>query len=40
VLRNAVEGPTNPYNIHDILLQQTPRVDPGYGFVFAAAVAA
>jgi hypothetical protein len=40
VLRNTVEGPTNPYNIHDILLQQTPRVDPGYGFVFAAAAAA
>lgn len=40
VLRNAVEGPTNPYNIHDILLQQTPKVDPGYGFVFAAAAAA
>ena len=40
VLRNAVEGPTNPYNIHDVLLQQTPRVDPKYGFVFAAVAAA
>lgn len=40
VLRNEVEGPTNPYNIHDILLQQTPRIDPTYGFVFAAAAAA
>lgn len=39
VLRNTIEGPTNPYNIHDILLQQTPRIDPGYGFVFAAAAA-
>jgi hypothetical protein len=40
VLRNTVEGPTNPYNIHDILLQQIPRVNPGYGFVFAATTAA
>ena len=40
VLRNAIEGPTNPYNIHEILLQQNPRVDPGYEFVFATAAAA
>ena len=29
VLRNSVHGPTNPYDIHDILLQQKPAVDPG-----------
>ena len=40
VLRDTVEGPTHPYNIHDILLRQMPRIDPGYGFVFAAAAAA
>ena len=40
VLRNAVSGPTNPYAIHDILLQQTPRVDPDYRFLFAAAALA
>lgn len=39
VLRNSVAGPTNPYDIHDILLQQKPRVDPGYDFVFAAVAA-
>jgi len=38
VLRNTVAGPTNPYSIRDILLQQVPRIDPGYGFVFATAV--
>ncbi len=36
VVRNAVAGPTNPYNIHDILLQQNPKVDPEYQFTFAA----
>jgi hypothetical protein len=36
VLRNSVHGPTNPFDIHEILLRQTPPVDPGYGFVFAA----
>ena len=35
VLRNSVNGPTNPYDIHDILLQQKGAVDPGYSFVFA-----
>lgn len=40
VLRNEVQGPTDPYNIHDVLLQQNPRVDPGYNFVFAAAASA
>ena len=39
VVRNAVAGPTNPYNIHDILLQQHPQVDPAYQFVFATAAA-
>jgi hypothetical protein len=39
VVHNAAVGPTHPYNIHDILLQQTPSVDPGYEFVFAAAAA-
>jgi hypothetical protein len=38
VLRNAVSGPTNPYDIHDILLRQQPPVDPRYSFLFAAAV--
>jgi hypothetical protein len=37
VLRNSVSGPTNPYDIHDILLRQQPAVNPGYGFIFAAA---
>ena len=36
VVRNSVNGPTNPYDIHDILLQQKPPVDPGYAFNFAA----
>jgi hypothetical protein len=40
VIGNAFKGPTNPYNIHDILLQQNPRVDPGYAFNFAARAAA
>jgi hypothetical protein len=37
VVRNSVNGPTNPYDIHDILLQQKPQVNPGYNFTFAAA---
>ena len=40
VLRNSVAGPTNPYDIHDILLQQKPSVNPGYQFVFATAATA
>jgi hypothetical protein len=36
VLRNSIQGPTNPYDIHDILLQQKPPVDPTYDFKFAA----
>jgi hypothetical protein len=40
VVRNSINGPTNPYDIHDILLQQQPKVDPGYDFVFAASLAA
>jgi len=40
VLRNSVSGPTNPYDIHDILLGQKPPVDPTYEFVFATAVTA
>ena len=39
VLRNTVNGPTNPFDIRDILLQQKPAVNPGYEFVFAARVA-
>jgi hypothetical protein len=35
VVRNSIAGPTNPYDIHDILLQQKPVVDPGYSFAFA-----
>ena len=38
VLRNSVHGPTNPYDIHDILLQQKPVVDPLYTFNFATKV--
>ena len=34
VVRN-ISGPTNPYDIHEILLQQKPAVDAGYDFVFA-----
>jgi hypothetical protein len=40
VVRNSVKGPTNPYDIHDILLQQSPAVDPGYEFQFAMAAQA
>ncbi len=39
VVRNSIMGPTNPYDIRDILLQQQPAVDPGYDFVFAAQAA-
>ncbi|MGH9667164.1 MAG: hypothetical protein ACRD9L_22295 [Bryobacteraceae bacterium] len=39
VLRNSVNGPTNPYDIHDILLQQAPPVVAGYEFVFASVAA-
>lgn len=39
VLRNSVNGPTNPYDIRDILLQQVPQVVPGYEFAFATAAA-
>jgi hypothetical protein len=35
VVRNSVAGPTNPYNIHDILLQQKLPVNLNYEFVFA-----
>jgi hypothetical protein len=38
VVRNAVEGPTNPYDIHEILLDQEPSVNPKYDFVFGAAL--
>ncbi len=34
VVRNSIQGPTNPYDIRDILLTQTPAVDPGYEFEF------
>lgn len=37
VLRNSVNGPTNPYDIHDILLQQKPVLDPLYAFKFPTA---
>ena len=36
VVTNFLSGPTNPYNIHEILLQQKPSVVPGYDFTFAA----
>ena len=39
VLRNSVNGPTNPYDIHDILLRQTPPVIAGYDFAFASIAA-
>lgn len=39
VLRNSVNGPTNPYDIHDILLEDQ-HLDPGYSFVFAKAATA
>ena len=35
VVRNSVKGPTNPYDIHELLLAQAPVVDPAYDFVFA-----
>jgi len=38
VLRNSVSGPTNPYDIHDILIADQ-GVDAGYSFVFAQAAA-
>ena len=34
VLRNSISGPTNPYDIHDILVTDQ-QLDPGYSFVFA-----
>ncbi len=34
VVRNSIQGPTNPYDIRDILLMQSPAVDPGYEFEF------
>lgn len=37
VIRNTATGPTNPYDIHEILLQQNPPVRTGYEFVFAPA---
>jgi len=37
VATNMFNGPTNPYNIHEILLQQKPVVDPGYSLKFAEA---
>jgi hypothetical protein len=36
VLRNTVTGPTNPYDIHDILVMDQD-LDPGYSFRFAQA---
>ena len=36
VLRNSISGPTNPYDIHDILVTDQ-QLDPGYSFVFAKA---
>jgi len=36
VLRNTVSGPTDPYDIHDILVMDQ-HLDPGYSFVFARA---
>jgi hypothetical protein len=36
VLRNSISGPTNPYDIHDILMTDQ-QLDPGYSFVFAKA---
>ena len=38
VIRNTIAGPTNPYDIRDILLQQKPKVDPGFNFQFAERV--
>ena len=35
MVHNSVSGPTNPYDIHEILLQQKPAVDGGYDFLFA-----
>ncbi len=37
VLRNSITGGTNPYDIHDILLRQTPPLDPRYTFAFPLA---
>ena len=36
VLRNSISGPTNPYDIHDILVKEQ-HLDPGYSFKFAEA---
>jgi hypothetical protein len=33
VLRNSISGPTNPYDIHDILVMDQ-QLDPGYSFLF------
>jgi hypothetical protein len=33
VMRNAVRGPTNPYDVREILIAGQ-RIDPGYRFLF------
>ncbi len=33
VIRNSVAGPTNPYDIRELLVGQKPKVDPQYDFV-------
>ena len=38
VLRNSISGPTNPYDIHDILVMDQ-QLDPGYSFVFPQSAA-
>jgi hypothetical protein len=38
VVRNFLTGPTDPYDIHDILIA-SQNIDPGYAFVFPMAAA-
>ena len=38
ILRDTVSGPTDPYDIHDILVMDQ-HLDLGYSFVFAQAAA-
>jgi len=38
VIKDSVTGPTDPYDVHDILLGSTEQpLDPGYSFVFPKA---
>jgi hypothetical protein len=37
VLQDAITGPTDPYDVHEVLVASMPALDPGYSFTFAQA---